>query len=339
MLRKTLCLLIVCFGIQVAYACGNEYYATIELPLKDGRLNLRRVIHYGESELAYWTHGFGENIYDRRNTLAREIDKSVPYDFTRQGLTWKQMDKAFETGIDHRLLSDYAWYELRVGDKKNAVKLLEKLYEKYHSEYNVLANLGTAYEVTGNNQKALELLRKAVAINPQSHHSSEWIHLKILEQKIAGTPDYKQIIDLGAGGDFSQWMAGTRYDKPMPPDSLMVQLAYQLHERIGFIAAPDPVVGQLILDFGDIVAMKHSRETAKEFYARAIHYDSLLTAAVKIRMDTTIKQVEVEQVTATKRSSSLNSLYIAAAAMLLVATLYFVFRTKGQPVTATSDNA
>ena len=338
-IKKTLLVLIVCSGIHVAYACGNEYFTTMELPLKNGRLELLRVINGSDNEYAYWSYGFANDIRERRHTLAMQIDKAIPDGFTNRALTWRQMEKAFEKGVDHRLLSDYAWYELRVGEKQNAVKLLEKLYKKYPSEYNVLANLGTAYEVTGNNQKALELLRKAVAINPQSHHGSEWIHLKILEQKIAANPDYKQIIDLGAGDDFPQWMTGKRYNKPMPPDSLMIQIAYQLNERIAFIPAPDPIVGQLILDFGDIVAMKHSRDTAKLFYDKAVMYDSVLAAAVQMRMDTTQKQMAAEPITTTKKSYSFTWLYISAGLLILLAAFYFLFRGKDQPVTASQDNA
>jgi tetratricopeptide (TPR) repeat protein len=200
-------------------------------------------------------------------------------------VTWNELQNAQDKGVDYKLLSDFAWYELRIGNQQNAVKLLEALYEKHPNEYNILANLGTSYEVIGKNEKALELLKKAVAINPASHRGSEWIHIKILEQKVSATPDYTQIINLGIK-DYKQWITEKSYTGSLPADSLMIQLAFQLHERISFIPNPDPIVGQLVLDFSDLVAINRKKKTESiPFYNYAVQYAPSLKEIARERVE------------------------------------------------------
>ena len=50
--------------------------------------------------------------------------------------------------------------------------------KKYPNEYVVIANLGTTYELMGNNEKALEYIKKGMKLNPRSHNGSEWIHVE-----------------------------------------------------------------------------------------------------------------------------------------------------------------
>lgn len=267
---------------SVSHSCGNEYYITPEIPFAKGKLVLKDMLHPPDYKTrSYWQTGFGSDIYDRYYDLKYKID-SLASD-SSGALEWASLEKALTNKTDYKLLSDYAWYELRVGEIDLAVKLLEKLYQQHPNEYNIVANLGTAYEVGGHNQKALELLKKAVAIAPSSHFGSEWIHVNILEQKIKAAPDYKAIIKLQAGNDYNAWLNGSVYNKSITADSLMTQIAYQLHERISFIPPQDPAVGQLVLDFADLAALTKGKEAAVDFYGFALLYDSTLVDAIKIR--------------------------------------------------------
>ena len=309
-----------------ALACGNEYYTSGEMPLKGGKLNARYLLqNRSDTEWPYWWTGFGDNIIDRRNELFLRI---TGREQVIGPVPWQLIERALERHTDYKLLSDFAWYELRVGNKRNAVRLLERLYEQYPDEYNIVANLGTAYEVTGKNEQALTLLKKAVALNPQSHHGSEWIHVNILEQKVKARPDYAAIIGLGSGRDYSHWLTGKAYDKSIPPDSLMVQLAYQLHERISFIRPPDPVVGQLVLDFADLMAIARSREEAKEFYQYAVSYDQALSATAQQRMNAKPREPKEERTTAKTTSSGYTWLYITIGALALILLIRLVIQRK-----------
>jgi LPXTG-motif cell wall-anchored protein len=265
-------------------ACINEYYR-YDLPYNGKKLDIRYILNPSEMEGPYWLHGFtwkhnkmNDSYYDSSSNEYRFLRQKA----VESGMKVKNPNKivlqeyefALSQGIDYRLLSDLAALELRIGNRENAVKLLEKLYNKYSNEYNVVANLGTAYEVTGKNELALQLLKRAVKINPASHFGSEWIHINILEQKLSTTPDYTKIMDLQLFDTTANSPLRKNYKKKITPDSLMIQLAYQLHERISFIAPPDKIVGQLVNDFADLVSITHSSEEAKEFYQFASTYDS-----------------------------------------------------------------
>lgn len=257
---KKLFLAIALLSPGLSFACLNEYYRTAP-PLANNKLDLSAILHSKKDAHPYWKHGVDDDVVMLQNKDS----------LSRVGLG----------KLDYKGLSDYAVIELKIGDRKKAVDILEKLYVQHPNEYNIVANLGTAYEVTGNNEKALELLRKAVAINPRSHYGSEWIHVAILEQKV-GAKQYNQIINLGIK-DFSQWIIDKSNVFPRNADSLKIQIAYQLHERIAFIAPPDDVVGQLVLDFADIVAKTESRDAAIPFYEYAGHYSSSLQKTVEAR--------------------------------------------------------
>lgn len=318
------------FHSLCAPACGNEYYTTGDIPVKAGKLNPRYLLqNRSDTEWPYWWSGFGDNIIDRRNELYLRL---TGRQHVVGPIPWQSIEQALKRHADYKLLSDFAWYELRVGNRRNAVRLLERLYEQHPDEYNIVANLGTAYEVTGKNEQALALLRKAVAINPASHHGSEWIHVNILEQKVKASPGYAAIIGLGAGKDYSYWLTGKAYDKPVPPDSLMIQLAYQLHERISFIPPQDPIVGRLVLDFADLVAIARSREEAKEFYQYAVSYDSSLAATTQQRMEAKPGERKTEtsgDTAQTKTTSSGHAwLYATIGAVVLILITWFVIQRK-----------
>jgi tetratricopeptide (TPR) repeat protein len=306
------------------YACGNEYFRT-ELPFYNKKLKIKFLLNYDSNIMPYWSNGFGEIPMNERWVLLEKMKTAGIARGDDDMLSWPEIVTSLATDKHYKLLSDYAWHEVRTGNRDIAVKLLETLYARHPDEYNILANLGTAYEVTGKNEKALEFLRKAVAINPQSHYGSEWIHIKILEQKLAAHPDYRLILDLKADTDPQGWLKGKVYDKSMKPDSLMVQLAFQLHERISFIAPPDPIVGQLVKDFADLVALTHSQKEAKEFYEYAVGYDSLVLTkkpppiVAAVQPDATkIEPAEKEN----KRSA--NMLIYSAVGLLAFFSLFFI---------------
>jgi len=258
-LIKRLFLAILLLSPALSFACANEYLLT-ELPLRDNKVDLSYLINGNKGSYGYWHHGFFDPSLNVRKDSLKKVG----------------LDK-----LDYKGLSDYAVLELKIGDRKKALEILEQLYAKHPNEYNIIANLGTAYELAGEDAKALELLKKAVAINPRSHHGSEWIHIGILEQKL-GSKQYDQIIDLGIK-DFPQWLNDKSVVFTRPADSLKIQIAYQLHERIGFIDAPDSVIGQLVLDFADIVAKTEAKDTAVAFYDYAAKYSPSLQPAIAAR--------------------------------------------------------
>ena len=306
---------------QFTFACGNEYFQTIQIPVKNDSLLLSHLLNSpSDFNHPYWWNGFGDNITSTRDSLYSVMANKA-------GLYPESLDKKYSTIIqkllianEFKLLSDYAWYELRVGDKKRSLLLLEELYKQYPNEYNIVANLGTAYEVNGDNNKALELLKKAVEINARSHFNSEWIHIKILEQKIAAQPDFTKIMNLDIK-DFAAWLSDHKYQFQQAPDSLKKQLAYQLHERISFINPPDPVIAQLVLDFADIVAKHDGHAAALPFYEYAAVYGTANMNAIVSKRKEIIAQTKKEIETTFRRAAIIWAIPLLAFVLIFVAWL------------------
>lgn len=250
-----------------ALACLNSYKRK-ELPLAEKNLQLNLLLNIVDNQLPYWYNGWGEDDL----------------------IQWEHLSTLKIDTLNFRDQSDFAVLQLKFGKKKEGLELLQSLYRLHPTEYNIVANLGTAYELNGDKSKALELLKKAMAINPLSHYGSEWIHIRILEEELAAKPDYRNIINLKTG-NFQSWLLDKTYRFPLPADSLKMQIAFQLHERTGLIAPPNKAIGQLVTDFADIVAKTDSLGAAKEFYEFALSYDSTLRDTIAAR----IKGVESSQ--------------------------------------------
>lgn len=255
-MRKYFLAIVTILSINFSFACGNEYYYRTDLPLDSGKLNFYYLINQDEGgALPYWSNGFGEgSIKVNPQSLLDSYNKTKDYKF----------------------LSNYAWELVKDGKAKEAIIILDSLLKTHPTEYNILANLGTAYELVGENIKALDFLTKAVAINKNSHHGSEWIHLNILKYKINKEAfPIEKIIDLRINDNNSQWNTD-KWTYPIPADSLLKSIAYQLHERIGFIKPTDKVIGRLVFDFAEIIAKTKSKEEALPFYDYALFYDKEL---------------------------------------------------------------
>ena len=134
---------------SAASACLNEYQRK-EVPLANDKIDLRWLLHSNKDEMPYWWHGFDGGAL---TTLEDMAGKNI-------------------AGLNYKQRSDYAVAQLKVGHKAEGLRILQDLYRSHPNEYNIVANLGTAYELNGDKAKALELLQKAVAINPLSHFGS-----------------------------------------------------------------------------------------------------------------------------------------------------------------------
>lgn len=169
--------------------------------------------------------------------------------------------------IDFKLLSDYGLHLVQAGKVKEALIIFEKLAELHPNEYSIIANLGTTYELSGQNEKALEYIKKGIEINPNSHNGSEWIHVKILEAKIALEKDVAylekhSVLNLSPQQKKSQ--------------KVFDQLYIQLQERFPFSPKePNAIMADLFVELGDFYLENISFEHAKAFYQIAkIYYKS-----------------------------------------------------------------
>jgi tetratricopeptide (TPR) repeat protein len=149
------------------------------------------------------------------------------------------------------------------GDHESAIEILEQLEQAQPGEYQIAANLGTAYELAGNLDSALIWIQEGIRRNPNSHHGTEWLHVNILNAKIALATDPEWLKTHSVSGmDFGKAPA------PSMPEAaagdkgtkLIQALEYQLRERLKFSPPPDPIVGDLLMDLASIHALTSTVE-------------------------------------------------------------------------------
>lgn len=160
------------------------------------------------------------------------------------------------------------------GRAKEAIPLLQQLEKEKPGEYYVAANLGTAYELAGNNEQALHWINEGIRRNPADHEGTEWLHARILESKIALQKDplyftHNSVLQLHPEDATKPITAN---GKTFGTDQVKKAIEYQLSERMQFVKPPDPAVASLLFDYSAIEAATGTLEDAKGILKLAVEY-------------------------------------------------------------------
>lgn len=163
------------------------------------------------------------------------------------------------------------------GETRKAIRDLEELEAERPGDYITAANLGTAYELAGDNQQALRWITEAIRRNPKSHHGTEWLHVSILEAKIKASadPQYFQthsVLDLDHRQITSMDAEVQVGQARRPLREIVKAVEYQLEERLRFVKANDPPVASLLYDYATIEAATRTLESAVELLKMAAHF-------------------------------------------------------------------
>lgn len=245
---------IILGGASVGMCCLNEYDRDPPNP------ELNRMREAGE---------YLERLYPSHPRIEPPSDDELT-----------KLQAAAEQG-DYRAKSNYAVALARHGDAREAIYILQQVEAEHPGEYIVAANLGTAYELAGDNQLALEWITTGLRRNPDSHEKSEWVHVKILQAKLATAKDPAWLkshsilgLDFGAAAEpRSPAEAATDADGHVRSlADVRVSLEYQLRERLSLVAAPDLVVSSLLGDLGNILVLYKLPRHAYRVYALAANY-------------------------------------------------------------------
>jgi tetratricopeptide (TPR) repeat protein len=188
--------------------------------------------------------------------------------------------------FEHR--SDLAVGLVHLGRPKEAVELLQALENEHPGRYQTAANLGTAFELAGNNEAALKWIREGIRRNPEAHDGTEWLHAVILEAKLRrraqGSPEQSILrLDFGPGplpARPARLPLGND-GKPASVPELGLALRYQLIERTHFVAAPDPMVAGLLADWAHLELIVGNQRTAAVLYKAALDYGQPMTAQIR----------------------------------------------------------
>lgn len=236
----------------------------------------------------------------------------------------------------YKARTDYAAVLIRRGEAKKAVEILERVEREKPGEYIVAANLGTAYELSGDLAKARHWIGKGIERNPRAHEGTEWLHLRILEARsaLAKDPSWLKshsVLGMDFGKEGTPRMPGTLPEGAGKVDDVIDALTYQLHERMAFVKAPDPLVGGMLSDLADLLSMHRSIDLAVPVYALALSYRPLQAALVEERMEA------LEGMIAARHRADPTVAYLfggLALVMLLGAGALVLLRKENAPGTA-----
>lgn len=128
------------------------------------------------------------------------------------------------------------------GDYDGAIAQLEAIEAREPGNYHTAANLGTAYELKGDNEKALHWIKRGIQINPGSHRGTEWLHALILEAKVAAQkgraiPETQRLMPLPEKLE-KETLLEVNGGKRTAAEAFEA-LSFQLSERLVFVKPKD----------------------------------------------------------------------------------------------------
>ena len=238
-------LIMLCLSLSAAlnsFACLNGEYRE----LKDGSL----LFEDAEADLIPRGHSFSSK---------REFETALV-----------QLDSLWKTTHDVAYYSDYGLVLIMLKRYDEALAVYQQIENSHPGRYSTASNMGTLYELMGQNENALKWIERAVEIDPASHKASEWIHVNILKAKIQGE-DYingKFLI----GHDFENYDAPRSALSKEELRTLREALYYQLNERVSFIAPPDKIIAALMFELGNITWLIGDGPSANILYKKAEEY-------------------------------------------------------------------
>lgn len=177
------------------------------------------------------------------------------------------------------------------GKAREALEMLKQIEADHPGLYATAANLGTCYELTGDDEQALHWIQEGLRRNPYSHMLAEWLHVRVLEAKIALKSDpawlnSHSITGLDpAEGTFST-VQGTK-----DTEQVLASFRSQCTVRALFIKPRDPVMAQLLYEAATFMLDAHAN-SIESTLALALQYGlpAGRAAALQARADGLLKQ-------------------------------------------------
>jgi len=186
---------------------------------------------------------------------------------------------------DELTCSDLVIAYFYAGEFNKALELSTRLIAKFPRKYEVVMTYAAALELTGNFKEALRYIEKGIALNSASHENSEWIHVAILKDRIAGGTSTSILgLDFGNG------------EYPLLPKGLtnkrqtLEQLSFQLTERYYFIPKSDRQFGVLLVEYANLLYVNNFKTAAKQFHNMAADY-GYTPRVMRAFADTSVVQV------------------------------------------------
>ncbi len=172
---------------------------------------------------------------------------------------------------DLHAMNDLAVAQIRMGDSSSALGVLNEIEAEKPGQYFTAANLGVAYELNGDLDKALFWVKTGIERSPSSHRGTEWLHVRILEIRREQTTNSRLLSERSVLGlDFGMDRnpaepspeALDRLYSGLTLPSLATALEHQLTERTSLVPPPNDVVADLFFDLANVMALNGKVEHA-----------------------------------------------------------------------------
>lgn len=211
--------------------------------------------------------------------LAERLTSNSSREFYLQSARTIIADAKAAPDLEH--LTKLAILLVYQGQHEESAGLLLSIERRWPGHHETAANLGTALELAGHDAPALAWIRLGIRRNPAEHFRSEWLHVRILESKLASANDparltRKSIAGLQFGDATVPPLPTSRPagndGPPVSAYALHHAFAYQLSERMQFVAPKDSVVANLLSDWAALNMAGGPMENVVALYALARRY-------------------------------------------------------------------
>lgn len=213
-----------------------------------------------------------------------------------------------------------------------AIEKLLEIERETPNRYETASNLGTAYELNGNNRLAIKWINEGIKRNKDSHLGTEWLHVLILKTKIklqkdSHYLDKNHIIDLP--NSFDEEATININSKLYTISNIRKALFYQLRERMIFIKPKNLIVADLLYCFAKIEEQTTVLNEAEALLDMATEYGFK-------------NKLNIEEIhSSTSRANILHKIRIAVYALIIILLIFLAYRhdkksLKEKPITEIS---
>lgn len=176
---------------------------------------------------------------------------------------------------DADAVEEQAVKKILTGETRAAIEMLQDSEKRWPGRYSTAANLGTAYELSRDNENALKWISTGIERNGQSHYGTEWLHVLILKTKLEAekhpkTPLPSRMLNLPE--QFGDKTLVNVDGKDHSISEIREALAYQLNERMLFVKPKDVYVADLLYSLAVIQANIDSVEAALDLLKLSRQY-------------------------------------------------------------------
>ena len=175
-------------------------------------------------------------------------------------------------------LNDYGVLLIYAHQYDQAIQIFKQIEKSHPNLAKTAANLGTAYELAGQSEKAKYWIEQGMQRDPNLHQGSEWIHVKILDAKIQQQKDSTWIqhhdvlgLDFGQAAEPKAKVKTVQFQKQhYDLDKILLHSQTQMDQRLRFVKR-DPISAQIIFNMANIEMLNYNLtdDTVELLYRRA----------------------------------------------------------------------